>query len=109
VFGRVGFGDYSGFNSVLGRELNASPWTWAVGVNFRNTPVPGMLAGIAIGQPYVTDEVGDATQTNFEAFYNLLISDNISLSPMFVLVNNADNESKNGTSWEVGLRTVFSF
>ena len=109
VFGRMGFGDYSGFNSVLGRELNASPWTWAVGVNFRNTPVPGMLAGIAIGQPYVTDEVGDATQTNFEAFYNLLISDNISLSPVFVLVNNADNESENGTSWQVGLRTVFSF
>lgn len=109
VFGRLGFGDYSGFNSVLGRELNASPWTWAVGVTFRNTPVPGTLAGIAIGQPFITGEVGNATQTNFEAFYNVLISDNISVTPTFLLVNNADNDSDNGTIWQFGLRTVFSF
>ncbi|WP_347239602.1 iron uptake porin [Microcoleus sp. FACHB-68] len=109
VFGRLGFSSYTGFNTELGRDLDAHPWTWAVGVALRNTPLPGTLAGVAIGQPFVTGSVGDATQTNFEAFYNLLLSDNISVTPALLAVTNADNDSDNGLTWQFALRTVFSF
>ncbi len=108
-FGRFGFGSYDGFSTVLGRELDAHPWTWAVGVTLRNWTVPGTLAGVAVGQPFVTGDVGDATQTNFEAFYSFLVSDNLSITPSVIAVTNADNDSKNGTAWHFAVRSVFSF
>ncbi len=108
-FGRFGFGSYDGFNTVLGRDLDAHPWTWAVGVTLRNWTVPGTLAGVAVGQPFVTGDVGNATQTNFEAFYSFLVSDNVSITPSVIAVTNADNDSKNGTAWHFAVRSVFSF
>jgi hypothetical protein len=108
-FGRLGFGSYDGFNTVLGRDLDAHPWTWAVGVTLRNWRVPGTLAGVAVGQPFVTGDVGNATQTNFEAFYSFLVSDNLSITPSVIAVINADNDSNNGTTWHFAVRSVFSF
>ncbi|PLZ81611.1 hypothetical protein CBP16_09510, partial [Fischerella thermalis WC217] len=74
-----------------------------------NLLLPGTVAGIAIGQPFVSEDLGNATQTNFEAFYNLQLSDNLSITPTFSLVTNADNDSSNGTIWQTTLRSVFSF
>jgi carbohydrate-selective porin OprB len=78
-------------------------------VGLRNVVVPGTLAGIAIAQPFVTNDIGNATQTNFEAFYNFQLSDNISVTPIFSVVTNPDNNKDNGTIWQSTLRTVFSF
>jgi Carbohydrate-selective porin, OprB family/S-layer homology domain len=109
VFGRFGIGNYQGFNSTLNRDFSATPLSWSVGVGLRNIVVPGTLAGIAIAQPFVTGDVGNATQTNFEAFYNFQLSDNISVTPIFSVVTNPDNNKDNGTIWQSTLRTVFSF
>jgi Carbohydrate-selective porin, OprB family/S-layer homology domain len=109
VFGRFGVGNYQGFNSTLNRDFSATPLSWSIGVGLRNIVVPGTLAGIAIAQPFVTGDVGNATQTNFEAFYNLQLSDNISVTPIFSVVSNPDNDKDNGTIWQSTLRTVFSF
>lgn len=109
IFGRVGFGNYNGNNTAINEDLDLHPVTWAVGVGFRNLLLPGTVAGVAIGQPFVSEDLGNATQTNFEAFYNLQISDNLSVTPTFSLVTNADNDSSNGTLWQTTLRTVFSF
>jgi Carbohydrate-selective porin, OprB family/S-layer homology domain len=109
VFGRVGFGSYEGFNTTINRDLDAHPLSWAVGLGLRNLVIPGTLAGIAIGQPFVTEDLGNATQTNFEAFYNLPLNDNISITPVFSVVTNPDNDKSNGTIWQSTLRTVFSF
>ena len=109
LFGRLGFGDYDGFNRVLGENLDATPISWAAGLNLRNWPFPGNFAGAAIGQPFITDDVGDATQTNFEAFYNLELSDNLSITPALILVWNADNDNDSDTLWQGVLRMVFSF
>jgi Carbohydrate-selective porin, OprB family/S-layer homology domain len=109
VFGRFGVGNYQGFNSTLNRDFSATPLSWSVGVGLRNIVVPGTLAGIAIAQPFVTGDVGNATQTNFEAFYNFQLSDNISVTPIFSVVTNPDNNKDNGTIWQSTLRTVFSF
>ncbi|BCX10079.1 MAG: porin [Fischerella sp.] len=109
IFGRFGFGNYNGYNTAINEDLDLHPVTWAVGVGFRNLLLPGTVAGVAIGQPFVSQDLGNATQTNFEAFYNLQLSDNLSITPTFSLVTNADNDSSNGTIWQTTLRSVFSF
>ena len=109
VFGRFGFASYQGFNTALVSSLNLHPKTWAVGLALRNLVIPGTLAGVAIGQPFITSRLGNATQTNFEAFYNLNLSDNISITPSLDLVTNANNSRSSGTTLEGTLRTVFSF
>lgn len=108
-FGRVGYGSYEGFNNAINRNLDAHPLSWSVGIQQRNLVIPGTLAGIAVGQPFVTGDLGNATQTNFEAFYNLRLSDSVSVTPIFTVVTNPDNDKDNGTVWQSTLRTVFSF
>ncbi|MDY6937993.1 MAG: iron uptake porin [Cyanobacteriota bacterium] len=109
LFGRLGFGDYDGFNRVLLENVDANPTSWAAGANLRNWPFPGNFAGVAIGQPFITDDVGDATQTNLEAFYNVQLSDNLTVTPALLLVWNADNDNDSDTIWQGVVRTVFSF
>ncbi|MFB2773118.1 iron uptake porin [Pelatocladus sp. BLCC-F211] len=109
IFGRFGFGNYNGYNTAIDEDLDLHPVTWAIGVGFRNLLLPGTVAGVAVGQPFVSEDLGNATQTNYEAFYNLQLSDNLSITPTFSLVTNADNDSSNGTIWQTTLRSVFSF
>jgi hypothetical protein len=109
IFGRLGFGNYQGFNTPLNRDIDLHPFSWAVGLGFRNLFLPGTLAGIAVGQPFVTSGLGNSTQTNFETFYNLKLNDNVSITPIFSFVTNANNDSVNDTIWQGTFRTVFSF
>ncbi len=109
IFGRFGFGNYNGFNTAINEDLDLHPISWAVGLGFRNLWIPGTVAGVAVGQPFVSEDLGDATQINVEAFYNLQLSDNLSISPTLSVVTNADNDSSNGTIWQTTLRSVFSF
>ena len=108
IFGRLGYGNYQGFNTAINRDLDLHPLSWAVGLGFRNLLLPGTVAGIAVGQPFVTDSLGNATQTNFETFYNLKLNDHVSVTPTFAFVTNANNDSNN-TIWQGTFRTVFSF
>jgi porin len=104
VFGRYGYGDYNG--TPLG-DLN--PNYWMAGVGFRDLFVPGALAGIAAGQPFIENAIGSATQTNLEAFYNLPISDNIRLTPLVQVIIDPGNQNSNGTIVTGTVRSVFSF
>jgi carbohydrate-selective porin OprB len=67
------------------------------------------IAGIGVGQPLIENKVGNATQTNFEAFYNIPISDNIRITPLIQVITNPGNREENGTIFSGTLRTVFSF
>ncbi|WP_242061196.1 iron uptake porin [Nostoc linckia] len=104
VFGRYGYGDYS--NTFQG-DIN--PNYWMAGIAFRDLFVPGGLAGIAAGQPFIENTVGNATQTNIEAFYNLPISDNIRVTPLVQVIIDPGNQNINGTIITGTVRTVFSF
>ncbi|MGI8499594.1 MAG: iron uptake porin [Hassallia sp.] len=109
IFTRLGVGNYQGFNTAINQSIDLHPLSWAIGVGLRNFALPGTVAGVAIGQPFVAENFGNATQTNFEAFYNLQLSDNISITPILSLVSNPNNDSSKGTIWQSTLRTVFSF
>jgi hypothetical protein len=108
VFSRLGIGHYSGFNSALNRNLDLNPVTWVVGGSIRNIVIPGSVAGLAIGQPFITGGIGNSTQTNVEAYYSFQINDSISFSPTFLIVSNPNNRSI-GTVFEWVLRMVYAF
>ena len=103
-FGRYGYGSYK--NTRYG-DIN--PNYWMAGVAFPDLLMKGSLAGIAIGQPFISTEVGTANQTNIEAFYRISVSDNIQVTPSLQIVNNPSNQSVNGTIVTGTVRTVFSF
>ncbi|MBD2520665.1 carbohydrate porin [Nostoc sp. FACHB-973] len=104
VFGRYGYSDYT--NTNFG-DLN--PQYWMAGVAFRDLWKSGSLGGIAAGQPFIEGNIGNATQTNFEAFYNLPINDHIRVTPLVQVITNAANQDTNDTIVTGTLRTVFSF
>jgi hypothetical protein len=108
VFGRYGFGSYEGENTVLDRRVDFQPQSWQLGFIVRQLIIPGSTAGVAIGQPFVEKNLGNATQTNFEAFYRFLLNDNVSFSPALIVVTNPDNQ-KSDTIWQWVVQMVFSF
>ncbi|MGI0493742.1 iron uptake porin [Alkalinema pantanalense CENA528] len=108
VFGRFGVGSYRGFNQVVGEDLDLNPKTWAIGGILRNFVIPGSKAGLAIGQPFITKDLGNATQTNVEAYFGLLLNDYINISPSVMVLTNPDNR-KGATIWQWSLRMTFEF
>ena len=104
LFGRYGYGSY--YNTIFS-HINSDYWMF--GVAFPNILKQGGLAGIAIGQPFIANEVGNAIQTNFEGFYRFPISDNIQITPLIQAVTNSGNQSENGAIVTGTVRAVFSF
>ncbi|MBD2435912.1 iron uptake porin [Nostoc sp. FACHB-110] len=104
IFGRYGYGSYD--NTIFG---DIHPNYWMAGLSFRDVFVPGTLAGIAASQPFVESKVGNTTQMNFEAFYNLPLSDNIRISPVIQVITNPGNQDSNGTIITGTLRTSLFF
>lgn len=104
LFGRYGYGNYR--DTVFG---DVNPQYWMAGVAFPDLFKRGALAGLAAGQPFITNDVGNATQTNFEAFYNFPISNNIRITPIVQVITNSNNQDGNGTIVTGTLRTVFLF
>lgn len=104
IFGRYGYSsyDYTAYGDI-------EPQYWMAGVAFRDLFVEGALTGIAAGQPFIEGAVGNATQTNFEAFYRFPISDNILITPLVQVIANPGNQDSNGTIVTGNLRTYFSF
>lgn len=104
IFGRYGYGSYN--DTAFG---DIKPNYWMAGVAFRDLFTRGALAGVAVGQPFIANQIGNSTQTNYEAFYNYPFSRNIQITPTIQVIQNAGNQSSNGTIFTGTLRTVFSF
>ncbi len=104
LFGRYGHASYK--DTTFG-DIN--PSYWMLGLAFPDLFVRGAKAGIAVGQPFISRDVGNANQTNFEAFYNYPISNNIQITPVVQVITNPGNQESNGTVFTGTLRTVFSF
>lgn len=104
IFGRYGYGRYD--DTIFG---DIKPNYWMAGIAFPDLFVPRALGGIAAVQPFIDSAVGNATQTNLEAFYNFPISDNIRITPLVQVIIDPANQNSNGTIVTATLRTVFSF
>ena len=104
IFGRYGYGSYS--NTNFG---NLHPNYWMAGITFRDLSKSGAFAGIAAGQPFIESAVGNATQTNFEGFYNFPLNDHIQISPVIQVITNPANQQSNGTIYTGTLRTSITF
>ncbi|TBR57027.1 S-layer protein [Westiellopsis prolifica IICB1] len=104
MFARYGYGSYNDteFDDI-------KPNYWMAGLAFPDLFTRGALAGIAAGQPFIASEIGNTTQTNFEAFYNFPVSNNIQVTPLVQVIVNPANQDTNGTIITGTLRTVFSF
>ncbi len=118
IFGRYGFGNISNRGTAISAALptyttsandSLSPQTWSAGIAFPDLFKEGALGAIAVGQPFLESQVGNATQTNLELFYRFPISDNISITPDLQFIFNPNNNSGNSTITVGTLRTVFSF
>jgi len=118
VFGRYGFGNISNRGTAISAALptytttandSLSPQTWSAGFAFPDLFKEGAMAAIAVGQPFIESNVGNATQTNLELFYRFPISDNISITPNLQMIFNPNNNSTNGTITVGTVRTVFTF
>ena len=104
IFGRYSYGSY---NDTAFGDIN--PNYWMAGISFSDLFMPRAIAGIAVGQPFIANELGNATQTNFEVFYNFPISENIGVAPLVQVITNPANQDDNGTIITGTLRTVFTF
>jgi hypothetical protein len=104
LFGRYGFASYT--NTVFG---DVRPNYWMAGLAFPDLLITGAVGGIAMGQPFIEPAIGDATQANVEAFYNIPVNDNIRITPTFQLITHSSNQDSNGTILTGTIRTVFSF
>lgn len=104
IFGRYGYSDYS--DTTIG-DIN--PNYWLAGLTISDLFVEASISGIAIGQPFIENAAGDATQTNFEVFYNYPLNDNIRITPLVQIIFDPGNQSNNGTIYSGTLRGVFSF
>jgi Carbohydrate-selective porin, OprB family/S-layer homology domain len=108
LFGRFGVGSYTGFNTQLLQDLDLNPRSWMMGATLRNFLITGSKVGIAIGQPLVESDLGNATQTNTEAYFSFLLNDKINLIPSLQIVSNPDNQ-KGRTIWQWAIRMVIDF
>jgi Carbohydrate-selective porin, OprB family/S-layer homology domain len=104
LFARYGSGYYP--DTILG---DIRPQYWSGGLAFQDIFTKGDLAGIGIAQPFILGAVGNATQTNVEAFYNIPMTPYFRLTPIVQVVTHPANQGSNGTIVTGTLRGVFSF
>nr|WP_310413659.1 carbohydrate porin [Chamaesiphon sp. OTE_8_metabat_110] len=104
LFARYGSGLYP--NTTLG---DIRPQYWSAGIAFQDLFTKNDLAGIGIAQPFILSQVGNATQTNFEAFYNIPVSSNLRMTPLVQVITNPANQSTNSSIVTGTLRAVLSF
>jgi porin len=104
VFGRFGYA----FNFPGGIE----PTSWSAGFTLNNVLLPGTVIGVGIGQPLIFQDnfIGlfSRTQTNFEAFYKLPLSERFSITPVIQIIANPGNRG-DAAIFTGTLRTVFYF
>ncbi|NJR32455.1 MAG: carbohydrate porin, partial [Chamaesiphon sp. CSU_1_12] len=104
LFARYGAGFYP--NTTLG---DIRPQYWSAGIAFQDLFTKSDLVGIGIAQPFLLKEVGNASQTNFEAFYNIPVNKSLRVTPIVQVITNPANQSSNNSIVTGTIRAVFSF
>jgi len=95
VSGGVGFED-----PETGDDEN----TWTIGVQWGDVFVDGNTLGLAVGSAESWDEDSDGPLA-YEAWYQIAVSDNITVTPAVFVVENEDDDDITGAI----VKTTFSF
>ncbi|QLL29734.1 carbohydrate porin [Thermosynechococcus sichuanensis E542] len=111
-----GLGSFAVAPEVIpaGGRVNTTAQTWMAGLAYRDLLTAGSLLAAAVGQPFINSlasapGINDSTQTNYELFFRYPLSDNISITPVFMAITNANNSSTNSPIFQGLIRTTFSF
>jgi hypothetical protein len=108
LFGRLGFGRYDNVSIAAAANRDLKPYSWMMGATLQNLLITGSKVGLAVGQPFVAADFGNATQTNAEAYFSFLLNDKINLIPSLQVVSNPENQ-RSSTIWQWILRVVIDF
>jgi Carbohydrate-selective porin, OprB family len=108
-------GGWVGYNKNTNVIGDRDIVNWAVTAAFPDLGAPGNLGGLIIGQePRVTAATGLATadsgsSLHLEGFYQIKVSDSISITPGLIYLTAPDHNSANPGALIGTIRTTFSF
>jgi Carbohydrate-selective porin, OprB family len=111
----LALGGWVGYNKNSSAVATKDVLTWAVTAAFPDLGAPGNLAGLVVGQePRVTAATGTATadtgsSLHLEGFYQVKLSDSVSITPGLIYLTAPDQNSANGGALIGTIRTTFSF
>jgi hypothetical protein len=112
---KFALGGWVGFNKNTFEGNSKDIVTWAVTAAFPDLGAPGNLGGLIVGQePRVTAATGAAladtgSSLHLEGFYQMKLSDSISVTPGLIYLTAPDQNSANGGALIGTIRTTFSF
>jgi hypothetical protein len=111
----LALGGWVGYNKNSDGAGNREIINWAITAAFPDLGAPGNLGGLLIGQePRVTGATGAAvadsgSSLHLEGFYQMKVSDNISITPGLIYLTAPDHNSANAGALIGTIRTTFSF
>ena len=111
----LALGGWIGYNKNTDPAGDRDIVNWAVTAAFPNLGAPGNLGGLVVGQePRVTAATGSVladsgSSLHLEGFYQMKVSDNISITPGLIYLTAPDQNSANGGALIGTIRTTFSF
>ncbi len=112
---KVALGGWVGYNKNSNAAGDRDILNWAVTAAFPDLGGTGNLAGLLVGQePRVTGATGTAiadtgSSLHLEGFYQIKLSDNVSITPGLIYLTAPDHNSANGGAVIGTIRTTFSF
>ncbi len=117
IFGRYGYGEFDTYGTAAAAGVpDFDAQSFMAGIGIKDIIVNGSMLGVAVGHPFFGDAVGggffgENTQTNYEAFYRFAVSDNISVTPAVMIIENPNNNQggSGDTIYQGVLRTTFTF
>lgn len=112
---KLALGGWVGYNKNSDTAGDRDILNWAVTAAFPDLGAPGNLGGLLVGQePRVTGATGTAladtgSSLHLEGFYQVKLSDSLSITPGLIYLTAPDHNSANGGALIGTVRTTFSF
>lgn len=104
------------FSDLAGVDASTNFMSWLVGVHVRDVLKSGSSAGLIFGSPLHRVATGGrafdpetATPYQLEGYFNLRLTDNISITPGVFVNFNPEGFSRNRTVYTPVVRTTFTF
>jgi Carbohydrate-selective porin, OprB family len=111
----LALGGWVGYNKNSDAAGDRDILNWAITAAFPDLGAKGNLGGLLVGQePRVTGATGTAvadsgSSLHLEGFYQIKVSDNVSITPGLIYLTAPDHNSANAGALIGTIRTTFSF